>query len=471
MLNICCMHGSVRRLIIIVCLLGLMIGCSTPDPEPTETPGLDPLPTSTSRPVETEAVETVESVAAVTATVPSASPVPTVEEKEADSTTCIESYCTLVEGRLRIGVQDDFWPFSYVERGNRTGFEIDLATEMSYRWFQGTVEIDFIPLSGNQRLNALGMDCEDGSCFEVDCEDICVDFVIASMTWTEERCRAVDCSSIYFQDSARLLVKADSTITGICDLDGQFVSALAGTTAEKNIKDQMPRWCEYQVSPGALPLDPRAEAIAAVKRGDAAAYTTDGRALEGFARNDPELKVVGDGFTAEPYTMAVRRGNETLLRYINLTLQQLKIDSTYDVLYATHFGCEETPFLVRVDAGAEIPDLAKVSETDIPPMPSQCESIAQTDLDESAPEAQVTATPPAQGTVAEELLNDETTYYFVQAGDTLGGIARDQYGDFNLFDCIQDANEEIDRPSLIRADTWIAIPELKLCIEEGYGDG
>lgn len=61
-------------------------------------------------------------------------------------------------------------------------------------------------------------------------------------------------------------------------------------------------------------------------------------ALEEVRANPGELKVSGTPFTVEYYGMAVRKGNEPLLRDINRALAQIKADGTYDELYAKWFS-------------------------------------------------------------------------------------------------------------------------------------
>lgn len=325
----------------------------------------------------------------------------------------------IASGEIIIAVHNGFEPFSYIDAdGNYVGFEIDIANELVKRWFDGTGRVVFEYVGGDEKFAIL--------------ERNEADLTIAAVTRTVERCVRVNCTINYFEDGARILVHPDSGITSICDLDGMEVSGRVNTTAISNIESEMPRWCQYTIPPRARAYSEHIEGIEAVKTGVVEAYTTDGTALESFARQNPPLVVVGGAFSSEPYSALTAKQNIEIRDLIDATLQEMKLDGTYDTIYARWFGCEEASFPVIAD---------KV-------YPEHLLALARSD----APVTTDACAPPP-------------TEYRVASGDTLGGIARTLLGSFDFWTCIHDANREQigDDPSRMRTDIVLQIPDVSQC--------
>ena len=63
-----------------------------------------------------------------------------------------------------------------------------------------------------------------------------IDAVLAAMTITPERKKQIDFSDPYFYAGQSLLVKDDSSIKNVRDLNGKTALAVKGTTAVDNVK-------------------------------------------------------------------------------------------------------------------------------------------------------------------------------------------------------------------------------------------
>jgi polar amino acid transport system substrate-binding protein len=55
--------------------------------------------------------------------------------------------------------------------------------------------------------------------------------------------------------------------------------------------------------------------------------------LNGFAAQDPNVKVVGPRFAALPYGIGVSLGHIDFVRYVNAVLDQLRVNGTWTSLY------------------------------------------------------------------------------------------------------------------------------------------
>ncbi len=330
--------------------------------------------------------------------------------------TAQEAHAQLIEkGEIVIGVPINGGVLSQTnEQGVYEGFEVDIAREFAKRWFGSEQNITIIPVTSPERIPFL----EDGT----------VDLIVAALTRTDDRCtNYVECSQTYFKDGARLLVRRDSGIAGLCDLDGEFVAAVTGTTGADSVIANASFFCDENVRIGVLAqYSNRSSAINAVKNQEASAYTTDGVILTSF--EDDLLVVVGDELSDEPYAVGARKGNTGLIQLVELTLQEMTRDETYREIYETWFRCTRAPFLIDLTYRAtEAPSFIK-------------------DID--AP--------------ARDTLCVVKSTYTVQPGDNFFGIALEVFGDPALYPCIQEFNgiEDVRQLSVNRV---LDIPARETC--------
>ena len=68
------------------------------------------------------------------------------------------------------------------------------------------------------------------------------------------------------------------------------------------------------------------------------AISTDDVILAGLAKQDPFAKVIGSGFTAEPYGIGMSKDQPDLVRFANGVLVQMKSDGTWKRIYDKWFG-------------------------------------------------------------------------------------------------------------------------------------
>ncbi len=325
------------------------------------------------------------------------------------------------QGFFTAAIREDAPPFGRKVNEGVEGFDIDVVEEFAKRWLGDANKVQLIPVPAARRIEVL--------------EKREVNLTAAAMTYTEQRCQQADCTQTYALDGARLLVRNDSGINNICDLDGKFVSVLKGTSAKGNIEELAPRWCEYQQLPQVLEYDVRAEAIQAVEAGVVAAYTTDGLILEQYTTDI--LTVVGDEFRPEPYHMAVPKGDTGVVELINLTLQEMKADGTYDALHEKWLGCRNAPFPILINDSLTRPDFVKSGS---PLQPSLCAERAD--------------------------INSTTTYEML-SGDTLAGVALRHYGSYDMYVCLQNANDISDNDlRRIPVGQLLELPPITECENE-----
>lgn len=234
--------------------------------------------------------------------------------------------------KLIAGVKYDFKPFGFInQNGQVTGFDVDLIQAMADEW---GVEVEFAQVTSGNRIQKLAA----GE----------VDLLAASMTHKKERDEIIDFSQTYFLDGQSLLVRRDSRINGIAELDGKTVSAIEGSTSI----DQIQAYADANnIQIELFPFLEYPPAIESLKAGAVDALTTDSVALYQFAQDSPELVVVGELFTKEPYGMGLPSGDSYFNNLVNFTLQKLKKEGIYDQLYQKWFGKQATPYPIELLPG------------------------------------------------------------------------------------------------------------------------
>src|SRR5699024_11642756 len=143
-----------------------------------------------------------------------------------------------------------------------------------------------------------------------------IDAVLAAMTITPERKKQIDFSDPYFYAGQSLLVKDDSTIKSIKDMNGKTALAVKGTTAVANVKKFAPK-------AKVLEFDDYGQAFTALKAGQGQAMITDNGLLAGIATENKGYKLVGGTYTRETYGISVEKGQTDITYLINKAINEI----------------------------------------------------------------------------------------------------------------------------------------------------
>ncbi|NJL59455.1 MAG: transporter substrate-binding domain-containing protein, partial [Desulfobacteraceae bacterium] len=255
------------------------------------------------------------------------------------------------------------------------------------------------------------------------------DIVAAAMTRTNDREMRIDFSQTYFVDRQRLLVKKTSAISSVCQLNGKLVGVVKGATTAENLRKET-GICG--ATPEIREFSENSKAVEALKSGEIEAFATDSVALSKFAEEDPNLKITGEPFGREPYGIGIPNHDSRFRDLVNLTLQAMKADGTYNAIYCRWFP-NTTPYPIEIWPGTiQNAELKGMTLTDKPQI-ADCSSQMPTDKN-----------------------------YKIRSGDTLSGIADRYFGDPLLWTYIWEANKEIigSNYNLIRAGQILKIPEI-----------
>ncbi len=340
----------------------------------------------------------------------------------------------LARGKLIAGVKYDFKPFGFVDDNNQVvGFDVDIVREFAQRWLGDPNAVELIQVTSSDRIPRLAA----GE----------VDLVAASMTHKKERDETIDFSQTYFLDGQSLLVRADSNISGLADLDGKIVAALQGSTSIDNIQAAIERQALVgpQIVIEILPFQTFDQALIALDAGQVDAFTSDSVALHQAARTNPDLIVAGGLFTAEPYGLGLPQFDDQFRDLVNFTLQEMKKDGTYNAIYCTWF---ETAAPYNLESWPGEADLAQYE--------------GQINLERSGPEPDNNCLPAQPEITNRPIPRDNAEPYDVAPGDTLSQIAATFYDDISKWELIYEDNKHIigPDPALIEVGMILRIRKL-----------
>lgn len=161
-----------------------------------------------------------------------------------------------------------------------------------------------------------------------------VDMAVAGMTVTEERKQNVDFSDTYYVAEQVIVVAEDNTdITNAESLkDGKKVGVVLGYTADSIVTEDL------AIDDANIVRANRGiDVVQDVKNGKLDAVVIDSYTGKKLAEANG-LKVIEDpeAFTAEEYSIAVKKGNTELLDVINETLAEMKESGEIEELAASY---------------------------------------------------------------------------------------------------------------------------------------
>lgn len=219
------------------------------------------------------------------------------------------------DGRLVAAMSGEFRPLSYFEGDKLTGFDHDIAVAIAEE-----MGLEPQPESGAFDTLIQGVKSKR------------YDVLIASMSPTEERKKAVDFSDPYYSSGAALFVKKDSDCQDPEQLKDASVGVATGTTYGDFLKDK-----DWVGDVRNFTAD--VTALEDVEKGRLDGAVTDLLVgLYQIDQADRDLRVCGDPLYTEEPAFAVDKGNTELLDQLNEALAAIKSDGTYAEISKKWFG-------------------------------------------------------------------------------------------------------------------------------------
>lgn len=230
-------------------------------------------------------------------------------------------YKAVVKDELVVGTEASFAPFEFYgkEPGKMIGFDVDLiqaiAKEIGYK--KCTIKHmdfdDLIPAVNSGKA----------------------DIVIAGMSITEERKRVVLFSQPYYKSGLAFIVRKEETgINDFSDLQAKTIAAQIDTTGAEYASQLKDKGTVVKT------FETMDEAFLALKKKNADAVICDLPVLQFFLTNGGSeyAKLAGKPLAAENYGIVMPKKKPEMEKAVNLALNALKKDGTYDKLYGKWFG-------------------------------------------------------------------------------------------------------------------------------------
>ncbi|WP_253445781.1 glutamine ABC transporter substrate-binding protein GlnH [Halomonas sp. Y3] len=217
--------------------------------------------------------------------------------------------------RLVVATDTAFVPFEFMQDGEYVGFDIDMWKIISDEL---DLEYELRPMDFNGIIPGL----QTGQ----------IDVALAGITIRPDRAEVIDFSDGYYESGFRIMVPADSDITGAEDLAGKTLAVRTGTSAADYARENFTDTELRQ-----FPNIDNAYLELRTGRVDAAMHDTPNVLYYIATAGDGQVKAVGEQMMAHEYGIAFPKGSE-LVEPVNAVLASMREDGRYDEIYAKWFG-------------------------------------------------------------------------------------------------------------------------------------
>jgi len=215
-------------------------------------------------------------------------------------------------GSLLCGGRTDLAGFGYTcPDGRNCGFDIDLCRAVSAAVLNlPTGPIDFVPISTDGKEGAL--------------KERTIDMLSRNTTWTSFRdAEWGNFTWTMFYDGQGFMVKKDSNITTIAELDGKSICVVQATTTFQNLEDE---FSKRNLTWIPIVAKETSELMPKYLQGECEVITTDksGLAARRAGFNDPQNhRILDITISKEPLTPAIPAGDDQFFDIVKLVMFSL----------------------------------------------------------------------------------------------------------------------------------------------------
>ena len=255
-------------------------------------------------------------------------------------------------GTIVVGHRESSIPFSYLDGNQKpVGYSMDLCNKVveavKKELKMPALVTKLTPVTSQTRIPLM----TNGT----------IDLECGSTTNSLERQKQVAFGVTTFVSPVRMVVKADSGIKSLSDLNGKAVATTTGTTSDRYIK-QNEKGQSIDVK-NVYGKD-HAESFLMVETGRAAAFVMDEVLLAGFiasAKNPKDFALAGPALSTEPYGIMLRKDDPQFKALVDKTLTDLMKSGEINKIYAKWFTSPIPPKNVNLNLpmNAQLQDAIK----------------------------------------------------------------------------------------------------------------
>ena len=217
---------------------------------------------------------------------------------------------------LVMGTNAAFPPYEFVENGEIVGIDAEIAAAIAEKL---GMELEIKDMAFDSLIPAVA----GGS----------VDVVLAGMTVTDERKESVNFSDSYATGIQSVIVKNDSAIASIDDLDGKVIGVQTGTTGDIYCSGDYGEANVKRFDNGAL-------AVQALLNGQVDCVVIDNEPAKAFVAANDGLKILDTEYAVEDYAIAMNKEDTELLEKVNAALAELKEEGKIDEIVSKYIKAE-----------------------------------------------------------------------------------------------------------------------------------
>jgi len=255
-------------------------------------------------------------------------------------------------GSITLAYRESSIPFSYLDdKAQPVGFGVDICDkvvdEIKKVTGRGDLKVQRQAVTSANRIPLL----VNGT----------IDLECGSTTNNSDRAKQVTFAVNYFYTGTRFLVKADSGIKSLADLNNKVLVSTTGTTNFRILRGLI---SEQKLPIELIAAKDHSESALLVESGRAAAFGMDDILLYGLrasAQNPASLAVVGDPIQVEPYAIMVRKDDAGIKKLVDGVLAGLMKSGEFERLYRKWFMSPIPPKGINLNApmGKELTDNLK----------------------------------------------------------------------------------------------------------------
>ncbi|MEN9985175.1 MAG: hypothetical protein RI925_677 [Pseudomonadota bacterium] len=255
-------------------------------------------------------------------------------------------------GTIVVGHRESSIPFSYLDGNQKpVGYSMDLCNKVveavKKELKMPALVTKLTPVTSQTRIPLM----TNGT----------IDLECGSTTNSLERQKQVAFGVTTFVSPVRMVVKADSGIKSLSDLNGKAVATTTGTTSDRYIK-QNEKGQSIDVK-NVYGKD-HAESFLMVETGRASAFVMDEVLLAGFiasAKNPKDFALAGPALSTEPYGIMLRKDDPQFKALVDKTLTDLMKSGEINKIYAKWFTSPIPPKNVNLNLpmNAQLQDAIK----------------------------------------------------------------------------------------------------------------
>lgn len=233
------------------------------------------------------------------------------------------------ETKFTVGFDASFPPYGYLEDGEYVGFDLDLAAEVCKRLDWELVKQPIVWESKDMELNGGNIDC-----------------IWNGFTMSEDRIDKYTWSKPYVDNSQVVVVKKDSGIEKLSDLEDRKVAVQAASSALEALKSDDSKEL-LESFKELIEVADYDTAFLELSTGNVEAVAMDiGVANYKIAGKEDEYMILDEVILKEQYAIGFKLGNEELRDKVQKTLDEMVKDGTFGKI-AKDWGLEDAVCLEK----------------------------------------------------------------------------------------------------------------------------